>query len=211
MKKTIFFLAAMLVAVTSIAQVQLEVNEYGKYAVRVDSSIPVETTAEPEAVKFVGYFDIAVLNPNEFISLENHRYVVRMTSIFEALKYETEYGIVYNSQDNQIVYSKNEHPEARVGSCLLIFALLSLLLMIITNIFIKEDRYIFKKLIITLTILSAVVGFFISFFWAMSAAILASFFVCMSSDYLSDKLYKVNIAAFYTCMVAYFVFMFIGM
>lgn len=208
MKKFILAVITILVITISNAQVRLEVDQYGKYRLKEDAFRSVEITAEQGAVKFIHSFDVAISNPYEFIPLETHKKTIKMTGLYKALKIVEETGIIYREEDEQIYLFKKDLPAAEENSCLLLFAVLSVVIMVISNIF-KQSKISLNELVLVITILSSLVTACVSLFVPFFVSIIAILCILVSSRYAKSKLYKPALVGYYLSMIAYFILMFI--
>ncbi len=212
MKNLILILLLFFVATVCSAQVELEANKKGEYRVKEDAQeyATSSITAEPEAIRYIESFSKAIYNPNSFIVIEKSKKTIKMTGLFKALKDFKEKGILFNSDENKIVFlEKKEEREEK--SFILIFVIISIILMIILNMMFKKDIGVAAAI----TAFGAAAAFaaaaitagvaFIAALIGVGAALTLVFALAKNNH----KKYKIAVIIYYTSMALYFIFMFL--
>jgi hypothetical protein len=198
MKNLILILLLFFVATVCSAQVELEANKKGKYRVKEDAQeyATSSITAEPEAIRYIESFSEAIENPNSFISIDKSEKIIKMTGLFKASKEFKEKGVLFNSDENKIVFiEKKEEREEK--SFILILAIISVVLIIISNILYNKNKR--DSLLATFAVAAVV---------AAAAAAATATATTTENDY---KNYKLAVIIYYILMMAlYFAFMFLG-
>ena len=221
------------------AQVELEVNKSGVYRAKQEAQdfVASNIVAEPEALKYIERFSEAISSPYSLILVEKSEKIIKMTGFFEVLKEVNEKAILFNSNENKVVFVEiNE--ERKEKSFLLIFGLISITLMILSNILIRRKR---NRVLLTASFAvstTLILSFFITAVLVIVFASIAAFkstltfapvfafasvfisvaaFVSIVIAFLSViaftesyRSYKGFVAIYYMLIAVYFIFMFLG-
>lgn len=220
MKKLLFPLM-MLLLLCSVsvcqAQMKLEVNKSGEYRAKSAPNEYAESSisADSAAMEYVVHFLEAVAKPMSLISVDTTEEIKKMITPLKALKEIKKIIIVYDSSTKTIVLSETRTLEEGT-SFALVFGLMSVFSMVLFQIFNKRKRRTYPYfLIITLLILifflpDLVPALSLLAMFIALIALLVVFIILAVFDGAINKTCRIMIKLYYVAMVAYFVFMFLG-
>jgi hypothetical protein len=142
MKKLALFFLMFFVVTLCSAQI-LEKSNQGEYRIVHEKEEiyweKTNITFDKKSQRYIKHFFEAIQNPDSFIVVEESKKISRMTGVFKVLKEKKERGILFDSKENKVVFlEKKEEGEGK--SFLLVFAIISIILMIISNIFSKKEK-----------------------------------------------------------------------
>jgi hypothetical protein len=142
MKNLCVFFVFILVTTICGAQIELECNSECKYRIKEDVQewAPSEITAEPGAIKYIDNFSRAIQNPDIPILVDQSEKILKLKPIFKKLVEIEEYFIIYNSQTKNIDYIEVAPTKEEESSYLILFSIVSIFLMIISNILYKKGQ-----------------------------------------------------------------------
>jgi len=222
MKKVVIFL--LLVSVVAICNAQIvERNSNGDYRVVIEEEKwqGVGVVAEEEAWFYIKFFPEAISNPNSLISVEKSERIMKITGLFKALKKVEEKNILFNPNENKIVFVEEEE-EKEEKSFILVFALASVLLMFASNISFKMKNSFWGSAAFAAAFVAAAafavaaavavavaVAAAAAFAAAVAAAVAVAVAVAVAAD-INNKGYKFFVTIYYIFMSAYFIFIFLG-
>ncbi len=220
MKRNILFLI-ILFAFACNAQIALEVNNDGDY--RSKSSEGWSLTgfkASDEALPYIKSFPKAINNPNDSIFIKQSRDFKKMENLFSVLVVNKKRGILYDFDDNIVLFFEKETKEEE-KSFLLVFALISTFFMVLSNILVKKRfiSFFISILFIIISFIFAVLAIsFSPFVVAKHLIIITSVFAFLSAPgalasvaaYDNFKTYKIFVSIYYIFMIMYFICMFLG-
>lgn len=219
MKKSLFILALLFVPIICSAQI-LEKSVDGEYRISIGEWKSLGITVKPEAQKYDSCFTEAISNPNKKILVkESEKKFLKLKFLFKKRVEVKEKFIVYNSKTKTINYLEVTTEKEEVNYVIL-FGVISLILMIISNVLYKKDR-ISLGFALNLTFLSAIVtafftisSLFLSFFlnallFVAAFAIIFIIAVLIIEAGEECKVYKISSIAFYILMVTAMVLLFV--
>ncbi len=165
-------------------------------------------TVEENVKGYESYFDEAINNPGMAITVEESKESVKLKPLFKKVIKVEKTQIFYNQEGNRISLIKPEPQFLEVNSYLIFFAVLSVVLMIISNLF-----YIYKR------IPSALLTLFFSLLFAtlsLSPAFIFALAMLWSIAGLDDDiendlnfvLTQIFIILYYLSMIGYFYFIY---
>jgi len=229
--KKLLMLVILFMATICNAQVGLETNKAGAVRVRAinvpsvnnpQEWVPSEITASREAIRCRSKFSQAIANPGEKILGEKTEKTLRLKPIFKKVVEIKEYFIVYDGSKKTIdLIESSEKKECH--SYLILFNIVSLLLMIISNISykkIKNVNYYIAAVIISLPVISTIfAGVVINSFFKtlpntvavpiIGCAAFLALFTLVFSIFNDDRCYKVTSVIYYILMAACSVLLFV--
>ena len=218
MKKLSVLLLMFCVFAAANAQNFLEKNPIGEYRIsQGDDWKKTDITYAPEVEKYAEYFSVAIAVPDSVVVVYRMEKIIKMTGLFRAQQLVYEQSIIFDSKSNEILPIESAKEEEK-DSLLLIFGMISVLFMVISNL-IKKDSALTKKgtaavgfgfgiiaaiLALFATAATALVG--LHDFLAVTGATVAGF-----GAYCVDtrKLYIIFNILYYVFIAAYFCLMFV--
>ena len=229
MKNLFAFFVLIFVTIICGAQANLQMNKEGIYRLKPDSPewIDVEITAHPEALKYGLKFSEAISKPGERILGKRLISFLKLKFLFKQQVEIKEYFIVYNSQTKNIDYIETTPIKKEGPSYLILCSISSIFLMIILNIFKKEQGIKEKQnngiifVIFFLAAFAFIVAFIVTFAFVFAGsfilaltftfATIATFTLAVTaiSASITKKSYRVASIIFYSFMMAHVILLFI--
>ncbi len=217
MKNVFVFFVFIFVATICSSQIKLEGDSEGNYRVKEETQdwTPSETTVESEAIKYIDSFSQAIQSPGTPILVEQGEKVTKLKLVFKKLVEIEQHFIVYRVDSDKIYYfvrmEKKEEP-----SYLILFSIVSIILMIISNILHNKGKD--GLALAALAALAAAFAFAFAFALAFAfvlaalAAVFAAFaaaFALAAFVLAADKNYKVASIIFYILMAVHIILLFV--
>lgn len=208
MKKLLFFLFLIFVAVICEAQVKLESNKEGDYRVKATAEWGFSgITADQEAIKYIDRFHQAIKSHAPIIVWRNEK-VLKQKWIFKSLVEVEEHSIFYNSQTKNIDYIKGEPINKEKFSFFILFGLISIIFGIISERKLKKNDQGLAAgaafIVFVFSILTIVFTFILGFF--LSAAV--AFVALIVFVFGSDRIYTMVIIIFCILMAVHVALLF---
>jgi|AntRauTorcE11897_2_1112592.scaffolds.fasta_scaffold53754_1 hypothetical protein len=202
MKKLLALVLFLIVATICSAQMILEKNKDGEYRLSAQSEIwkSMGITVETEAQYYIDLFDQAISNPGQEIIVEKKEEVVKLKPIFKKLVKITTKKIVYDDSSKTISFIEPKFSEKEEDSYLILFALASIVFMILSNILFKKNKIAAVAVAAAAAAVAAAAAF------AVFAAFAAAAAVAVAESY---KEYYISSIIYYILMVIYLLFLFI--
>ena len=192
MKKLLALVLFLIVATICSAQMILEKNKDGEY--RLSAQIDL--------------FDQAISNPGQEIIVEKKEEVVKLKPIFKKLVKITTKKIVYDDSSKTISFIEPKFSEKEEDSYLILFALASIVFMILSNILFKKIKIAAFAFAFAAFAFAAVFAAFAAFA-AAAVAVFAVFAAIAAFAVESYKEYYISSIIYYILMVIYLLFLFI--
>jgi len=214
MKNLAIFVLFFVTTVCS-AQIELEGNKEGIYRVKKDAQewAPSGITAEPKAIEHINSFSQAINNPGTPILVEQSEKILKLKSVFKKLVEVKEHFIVYNDSTKTISYLKSKKVKEN-SSYLILFSIMLLTLMILSNILYKKN-YTFTAFVVSVLLGGLAIAFTaisdVTFVVALITALMAFNALLAAFTVIGalDKSYKLLSKTFYILMAIHFVLLFI--
>ncbi len=208
MKKIVVFLSLFLsLGLIVQAQVKLERNTVGEYRVEVANKnwYPTNIVADLATLRYIKFFDEVISNPNKPILVYQKEKIIKLKPVFKKL-IEVEKGeLIYNQTTKKISLLVDKKREVR-SSYLILFALISIMSMISSNLFFKEN----SGLAAAATVATAFATFTTFTFAALAAAALAAaFLLALCSHDTNNGKTVINTIIFCILMPIYVVLLYI--
>jgi hypothetical protein len=208
MKKLLALVLFLIVATICSAQMILEKNKDGEYRLSAQSEIwkSMGITVETEAQYYIDLFDQAISNPGQEIIVEKKEEVVKLKPIFRKLVKITTKKIVYDDSSKTISFIEPKFSEKEEDSYLILFALASIVFMILSNILFKKIK------IAAFAFAFAAAAAAVFAFAAAAVAVFAVFAVFAAFAAFAVESYKeyyISSIIYYILMVIYLLFLFI--
>ncbi|MDD3711322.1 MAG: hypothetical protein PHP37_01855 [Patescibacteria group bacterium] len=211
----VFFLFIFVTTICS-AQAKLQVNKEGVYRVQADSIewVNAEITAHPEALRYDLKFSEAIANPGKEILGERSEKILRLKLPFKKQVEVKKYFIIYDSQTKNIGYLEATPVRKEEPSYLILFSIISILLMIISNILYKKGldgfaAFAAAAVVVAFAAAAAVAAFAVAVAatFAFAFAAFATFAFAFAA--VAEKDYKVFSVIFYILMAVHIALLFV--
>ncbi len=137
MKKIVLLFIVVFAAALSQAQGSLEKNSEGEYRIKTDQDTvwkPVGITFASGSERYVEYFTVAIAEPNVPITVSRNEKTLEIRKIFKKLVAARYVYIKYQEADQKIIVFASQRQE-ETWQYYAIFALISIVCMILYNIF----------------------------------------------------------------------------